>query len=56
MPPVRLVVAPLVALPLPFRPTAVPKFVPSTLNCTLPVGVPVDPLDESVTVAVNVTD
>ncbi len=40
-----------VATPLPFRVTAVPRFPPSTLNCTVPVGVP-PPL---VTVAVNVT-
>ena len=50
-----MVVAVLVALP-PLRVTAEPRFVPSTLNCTVPVGVPVDPLDESVTVAVKVTD
>ena len=32
--------------------TALPEFVPSIANCTLPVGVPFAP----VTVAVNVTD
>ena len=48
-------VAPLVATPLAFRLTAEPKFTPSILNWTLPLGVPV-PGDTAVTVAVNVTD
>jgi hypothetical protein len=47
----RLDVAPLVAVPL-VRVTGVPKFAPSTVNCTVPVGVPA----LLVTVAVNVTD
>jgi hypothetical protein len=44
-------VAPLVAVPL-VRVTGAPKFAPSTVNCTVPVGVPA----LLVTVAVNVTD
>src|SRR6516162_7677762 len=36
--------------------TAEPKFTPSTTNCTLPVGVPVLPVELSATVAVKVTD
>ena len=48
-------VAPLVATPLAFRLTAEPKFTPSILNWTLPLGVPV-PGDTVVAVAVNVTD
>ena len=47
-------VAPLVALP-PTRVTAVPKFVPSIWNCTVPVGVP-EPGGLAATVAVKVTD
>ena len=44
-------VAPLVATP-PTSVTAVPKLDPSTRNCTVPVGVPLD----EVTVAVKVID
>jgi len=44
-----------VAMPLPFKVTAEPKLTPSTLNCTLPVGVAVLG-DTSLTVAVKVTD
>jgi hypothetical protein len=46
--------APLLALP-PERVTAEPKGCPLVLNCTVPVGVPVEPLELSLTVAVNVT-
>ena len=52
---VSVVVAALVTLPLESA-TAEPKFVPSTTNCTVPVGVPVLPLELSATVAVKVTD
>jgi hypothetical protein len=51
VPTARLVVAGLVATPLPSNVTGVPRFAPSTLNWAVPAGVP-DPL---VTVAVNVT-
>ena len=44
----------LVALP-PDKVTALPKFTPLVLNCTVPVGVP-EPGGSAVTVAVNVTD
>jgi hypothetical protein len=47
-------VAPLVALPL-FSITAEPKFVPSILNWTVPVGLPA-PGATGATVAVNLTD
>ena len=40
-----------VATPLPFSVTGEPMFAPSSLNCTVPVGVPLPP----VTVAVKVT-
>ena len=40
-----------VATPLPFKDIGVPRLVPLSLNCTVPVGVPVP----DVTVAVNVT-
>ena len=40
-----------VATPLPFKVTGEPRFVPLSLNCTVPVGVPA--VDE--TVAVKVT-
>ncbi len=43
-----------VATPLPFRATWAPRFVPSTLNWTFPVAVPL-PGATAVTVAVNVT-
>jgi len=46
--------ATLLALP-PESVTALPKFAPLSLNCTAPVGVPVDPIEASLTVAVNVT-
>jgi len=51
LPATRVVVAPLVALPLE-RLTTAPKFTPSILNCTVPVGVTPSPD----TAAVNVTD
>ena len=44
-----------VATPDPFR-FPVPKVLVPSLKVTLPVGVPVDPEDVSVTVAVNVTE
>jgi hypothetical protein len=53
-----VVVATLVALELvvltPDSVTGLPKFTPSTLNCTVPVGAPDAAARE--TVAVNVTD
>jgi len=49
----RVEVAPDVALP-PTRVTGAPKFTPSIVNCTVPVGVPVAGAT-TVTVAVNVT-
>ena len=42
------------ATPLPFRAAAAPMLLPLSLNCTVPVGVPV-PAGPA-TVAVNVTD
>lgn len=45
--------APLVELP-PDRAAGPPKLLPSTLNCTVPVGVP-EPGDAAATVAVQVT-
>jgi hypothetical protein len=47
-------IAPLVALPL-LKLTGEPKSDPSSLNCTVPPGVP-DPGAVALTVAVNVTD
>jgi hypothetical protein len=47
-------IAPLVALP-PLKLTGEPKSDPSSLNCTVPPGVP-DPGAVALTVAVNVTD
>jgi len=38
------------------RATGEPKLLPSTTNCTAPVGACVDPVELSVTVAVKVTD
>ena len=49
----RVEIAELVALP-PESVTALPKFTPLVLNCTVPVGVPA-PGATAVTVAVNVT-
>ena len=51
VPTAMLVVLELVAWPLPFSVTGVPRFAPSTLNCTVPAGVPA----ARVTVAVKVT-
>jgi len=48
-------VAGLVAVP-PESVTADPIFTPSALNCTVPLGVPVEDGELSPTVAVNVTD
>jgi hypothetical protein len=50
-PTARLVVTGDVACPLPFNAAGLPRFVPPTLNCTVPVGVPA----ALVTVAVNCT-
>ena len=47
-------IAALLALP-PASVTALPKFTPLVLNCTVPVGVPA-PGDTAVTVALKVTD
>jgi hypothetical protein len=52
LPKAREVIAPLVALP-PLKVTGLPKFDPSIVNCTDPVGVAVDGAT-AVTVAVNV--
>jgi hypothetical protein len=46
--------APLLALP-PERVTAAPNADPLVMNCTVPVRVPLEPLEASLTVAVNVT-
>jgi hypothetical protein len=47
--------APLLALP-PERLTALPKACPLVMNCTVPpLGVPLELLEASLTVAVNVT-
>jgi hypothetical protein len=52
---VRLDTAELAAMPLPFRVMAEPRLVPSTTNCTVPVGVAAEPVEVFVTVAVKVT-
>jgi hypothetical protein len=44
----------LTALPLESA-AALPKFAPLSLNCTVPVGVPLEPVEPSLTVAVNFT-
>jgi hypothetical protein len=49
----KVLMAVLVATPLLFRLTGVPKFAVSIINCTVPVGVP--PPEAGVTVAVKVT-
>jgi len=44
----------LVALP-PDKVSALPKFTPFVVSCTVPLGVPVEDGEVSLTVAVNVT-
>jgi hypothetical protein len=52
----KVVVVPLMALPLAFSVTALPKFEPSIANCTVPAGVPnPSPNCCGVTVAVKFT-
>ena len=55
MPTVKVVVALLVTIPLAGTDTAPPKLTPSSLNWTVPVGVP-EAGEVTVTVAVKVTD
>jgi hypothetical protein len=54
VPTARFVVTADVACPLPFNATGLPRFVPPTLNCTFPAGVP-PPGATALTVAVNCT-
>jgi hypothetical protein len=49
-------VAVLLVLFAPERATGEPKLLPSTTNCTEPVGAPVEPAEVLLTVAVKVTD